>query len=193
MKKKIFLQKYINTSTSGCFLNDSDQTKPNHDFYYSTARNSIDLPFKLLPLPSPTKEKKLNEPFHYFDIKCNARVIEAGCSARQHERLFTMFPLKHERLPRAELHGWVRTRDVSLIGLMTHRQSFGDGGAGRIEMFGWLVIEDASQEGQSPLLVTALTAHIINGFFTRNCRSLARCATWPRSIPRKITFLVKKC
>lgn len=39
------------------------------------------IPSENSPLEVRGEWKKLNEPFHYFDIKCNARVIEAGCSS----------------------------------------------------------------------------------------------------------------
>jgi hypothetical protein len=44
------------------------------------------------------QKKELNEAIHYFDIKCNARVIEAVAG------MTTMFPLKLS-LSRAALHG----------------------------------------------------------------------------------------
>lgn len=92
-----------------------------------------------------------------------------GCSDTGKERLFTMFPLKHEKLSRAELHGWVRTKDVLLIGLMTQNPREWNGKySAKLRCFELVI--DAGKK--MPPLVTALTALIINGFFIRNRRSL---------------------
>jgi hypothetical protein len=45
------------------------------------------------------QKKALNEPIHYFDIKCNARVVEAAAEMTK------MFPLKLASSSRAALHG----------------------------------------------------------------------------------------
>lgn len=109
---------------------------------------------------------------------------------RRKRRLFTMFPLKQEKLSRADVHGWVRFRDVSLIGLMTQNPpewnaNFLYEKTTEIEMFE-TGNRDACQEARKPPLVNALTALIINGFFIRSRRSFTRSICHVTSIdPRK--------